>query len=213
MNSNEMQGDYSEALGAPDASEGRSTGELIEVLGDDMDRCFEAVMHAIKTGEKLDGGGVEVAPDYEFHARQFIRSVLAFFEGASFTMRVWAVAHLMRKDEISDEERWIAMERRFELEDNGHIAERTAKITLTRMIKFTFTLMDRLHGVPPRLDTSNEWWSCLQQSIRVRDRLMHPRQPSDLDVSVEEVIAASKAEVGFRMLVGGYPNATLPPLE
>jgi hypothetical protein len=185
-----------------DSSDDRSTGEVIEVLGDDIDRCFEAVMKCIKEGKKLDDGCTELLPDYDFHARQFIRSVFAFLEGAAFVVRVWAAAHLDRLNRIEQDELLTALEMRSDLDGTGQVVTTKAKIPMSRMLKFTFALLDRLHEGPPKLDTSQEWWSCLQSSMRVRDRIMHPKLPSDLDVSVEEVVSASKAEVGFRMLVG-----------
>ncbi|MFY9327502.1 MAG: hypothetical protein WAO76_05705, partial [Georgfuchsia sp.] len=50
---------------------------------------------------------------------------------------------------------------------------------------------------PSKFDPSSEWWGCLKKTIKVRDRLMHPRMPLDIDISDEEVVDALKATEGF----------------
>jgi hypothetical protein len=41
----------------------------------------------------------------------------------------------------------------------------------------------------------------LRESVRVRDRLMHPRMPEDLDVSPKELIKALRAKNGLDELL------------
>jgi hypothetical protein len=55
-----------------------------------------------------------------------------------------------------------------------------------------------------KFDPSTEWWSCLQSSIKVRDRHMHPKLPGDVDVSGAEIVAALKAYEGFKQQVMYY---------
>ncbi|HVY81623.1 MAG TPA: hypothetical protein VG994_11615 [Steroidobacteraceae bacterium] len=45
------------------AGDDRSTGEVIEVLGDDIHRCFDALMKCVNEGKKLEDGCTEVLPD------------------------------------------------------------------------------------------------------------------------------------------------------
>lgn len=54
------------------------------------------------------------------------------------------------------------------------------------------------------MDFSSEWWSSLKKSIKVRDRLMHPRMPNDLDVSDDEVQDTIKAMEGFTKIIYRY---------
>lgn len=70
-------------------------------------------------------------------------------------------------------------------------------ITNSANIRFAFTLLERAHGYPSQFDASSEWWFCFRESTKVRDRLMHPRMPEDLDVSGDEIIKALKAKNGF----------------
>jgi hypothetical protein len=117
-------------------------------------------------------------------------------------------------DKISDEERLMAFERRFELNDAGELVEKAAKITLVRNIKFTFKLLNRVHSTETSLE-KQDWWAPFLRSIKVRDRLTHPRMPADLDVSGDEVVDIFRTETGFRELLSTYSRlaSKLPPLE
>ena len=64
----------------------RTTKDLIEKLGDDVDRSHAALIAVIDEGE-LDADGA-VSADYEFEARQLIRSIFAYIEAVTFSVKV-----------------------------------------------------------------------------------------------------------------------------
>ena len=67
-----------------------------------------------------------------------------------------------------------------------------------------FALTEKAYRIPAQFDPSVEWWSCLGTAIKIRDRLMHPRMPDDLDISPEELIKTIKAKNGFEKLLMRY---------
>jgi hypothetical protein len=82
--------------------------------------------------------------------------------------------------------------------------ERPALINLSRNIRFAFRLYEKVFDHKPKFDVEARWWGCLQRSIKVRDRLTHPRDPEDLDVLAKELIEALEARQGFRELLQAY---------
>lgn len=77
------------------------------------------------------------------------------------------------------------------------------KISLEENVKFSFRLVDKARErKTPTLDTSKQWWSDFKEATKVRDRLMHPRLPRDLDISPDEVVLITRVESGFRELMG-----------
>ena len=157
-------------------------------------------MDAIEA-QKDDEDGI----DYEFEARQLIRAIFAFIEGLTFSIKIRAAYHGMRRGAgISDPERYFAGEISHALDEKGEIVERPAMINLSRNIRFAFALYEKAFNIPKQFDASAEWWSRLQRSIKVRDRLTHPRMPADVDVSIDEVIDALKAHEGFTNLLTTY---------
>jgi hypothetical protein len=139
-----------------------------------------------------------VAADYEFHARNLIRSILAYIEAVTFSVKVSSVEKCLNSGiEVSDHERYLSIEIDSELNDNGEIIERPAKLRLASNVRFAFRLFQKASSKPTKFDPKSEWWSCLKETIRVRDRLTHPRMPEDIDISGDEIIKALKAMEGF----------------
>ena len=94
-------------------------------------------------------------------------------------------------------ERYFATDTEYELSDRGKIVESVAKISLARNIRFALALNRKAHKVSEPFDPSIEWWSCLKEAIKIRDRLTHPKMPGNLDVSGDEIVKALKAKKGF----------------
>lgn len=173
----------------------RTTREVIEILGEDCDRCHAELVAAIDDGEVCEG---HVEADYEYHARQFIRAIFAYIEAVTFSVKAWSAGYCMENDiDITPQERYFATDTEYELNDRGEVVETVAKISLARNIRFALSMNRKAHGVSQSFDASVEWWSCMKKAIRVRDRLTHPKMPGDLDVSGDDIVDALKAKAGF----------------
>ncbi len=176
--------------------EERTTQELILTLDDDYFRCYRNILQSFDDGTIDDEGNLDA--DYEFHARQLIRAAFAYIEGLTFSVKITAANMcLQRGIEISPAERYMAAEVEYELNDKGEVVECPARIRLTQSIRFAFALIEKAQNVTAQFDASGQWWSCLKQAIRVRDRLMHPRMHQDLDVSSDELLTVINAKQGF----------------
>jgi hypothetical protein len=176
--------------------EERSTRELIELLGQDCHRCHSELVASFDAG-KVDSDG-NLNADYEFHARQLIRAVFAYIEAVTFSVKASAAWHCMQQGiDITPQERYFATDTEYELNDRGELVEAVAKISLARNIRFALSLNRKARKVSEPFQPSVEWWSCLKESIRIRDRLTHPKMPGDLDILPEEIIKVLKAKDGF----------------
>lgn len=179
----------------------RTTGELIERLGSDVDRCHRELIQCIDSGVRNDDG--TISADYEYHARQLIRAILAYIEGITFSVKISSVHKCLESGiEVTDHERCVAVEVDTDLNDKGEVVERPAKLRLASNIRFALRLLERANDGTLRFDPSAAWWADLRKTIAVRDRLTHPRLPEDIDVSPDEVIAALRAKVGFEIAPG-----------
>ncbi len=186
----------------------RTTRELMELLGQDCDRCHAELVASIDAGEVDADGNVDA--DHDFHARQLVRAVFAYIEATTFSVKAWSAWRCMEEDiEITPQERYFATDTEHELNDRGEIVEAVAKISLSRNIRFALALNRKAHKVPEPFDASVEWWSCMKEAIRIRDRLTHPKLPGDLDVSGDDIVKVLKAKNGFEAEVLRFadPNA------
>ncbi|QLK46775.1 hypothetical protein DR996_17095 [Vibrio owensii] len=181
----------------------RSTGELILTLNEDFERCYTNVLKDLDEGEKQEDGST--IADHEFNARQLVRAGFAYIEGVSFSLKVAAIDDAIENGiELSQAEIDFAFEVSHQLNDKGNIVEVSAHINLTRNIKFAFTLYSKAHRLDKSFDAGLTWWSDLRKAIKVRDRLMHPRSPEDLDIEPSEVITVVSAVRGFESLLAEY---------
>lgn len=176
----------------------------MEQLGEDCDRCHAQLIACIDTGVVDDDGSVHA--DYEFYARQLIRAVFAYIEATTFSVKAWSAAHCMEQGiDITPQERYFATDTEYELNERGDVVEAVAKIPLARNIRFTLAMNRKAHGVGQPFDASVEWWACLRDAIKIRDRLTHPKMPGDLDVDGDDIVKLLKARRGFQdeiLLVG-----------
>lgn len=188
----------------------RTTSEVIELLGKDCDRSHEELMAVIDAGIRDADGNIEA--EYEYKARQFVRAVFAYIEAITFSVKASSAWRCMESEiDISPQERYFATDTEYELNDRGEVIETVAKISLARNIRFAFALNRRAHYVAKPFDPSVEWWCCLKEAIRIRDRLTHPKWPADLNVSGDEIVKVIKAKTGFEeelLRFGGADAAT-----
>lgn len=177
--------------------EERTTAELIETLGDDVDRCFRGMDGSFKRGKKNPDGTINAK--YEYHARQLIRAIFAFIEAVTFSMKLHAAdQYITSGGELTDAERLFVLETEYYLKENGETGERPARIRLTDNIRFAFALQEKSLDLKEKFNANVDWWASLRLSIRVRDRLTHPKWPEHVDVAPDEVITALKAFNGFK---------------
>ncbi|MDH5446646.1 MAG: hypothetical protein OEY52_13925 [Gammaproteobacteria bacterium] len=185
----------------------RTTVELLLELDSDYQRCCNKITKLLDEGERDENGNTFAETDFD--ARQLIRSTFAYIEGAMFVLKVEASFNAEEKGvELTDQQQQFIFERSFSLNNKGDICENNAKISLTKNIKFAFSVFSEANEVDNILDTKSDWWSKLKSSIKVRDRLTHPRYHADLDVTPKEVIDAVTAKVGFDETLHAIINAS-----
>jgi hypothetical protein len=116
----------------------------------------------------------------------------------TFSIKAWSAGFCLEKGiDITPQERYFATDTEYELNDRGEVVETKSRIPLARNIRFALAILRKAHGIEESFDASVEWWGCLKNAIRVRDRLTHPKLPGDLDVSGEDILNALKAKEGF----------------
>lgn len=183
-------------------AEESTTAKLIEALQEDVDRCFELVKQQLDVATRIEGG---IEADYEFAARQLVRAVFAFFEGMTFSLKMKGLQSCVENGlQVSEADRLMCAETRYELNEKGEIVERTAMLPLSKNLRFALSIYERGTHQRQCFDPSAQWWSSFQKSVLVRNRLTHPRMPDDLDVTPDELIAAMGAHVGFVALLAKY---------
>ena len=83
----------------------------------------------------------------------------------------------------------------FRLDDNGEIKYEKAKLSLASHLQFAFGMYAKAGGVKYALPKGEAGWEKLRLSIRIRDRITHPKRASDLNVTQDEAKTVMAAYV------------------
>lgn len=132
-------------------------------------------------------------------SRRYVRNAVAFVEGVTAAMGRVALADVEAGiPNFSQGEIAILRGLRYELDDEGEPRAVPNYQKLTRLVRFSFAILARTYGLRFSLDVQGDGWRCLRSTVRVRNRLLHPRVTEDLNVSTQELREASRAVTWFR---------------
>ena len=137
------------------------------VLKDDFDRAKLAVT---------------VDPS-EFHKRSLVRAAFALIEGFSFHLRQVTLATLKDTSFLTEGDRAILREERYQLSANGTPETRDNFQRTLPMILFSLRVYAKNHGAAFTPDTSDSGWNCLRKAVDIRDRVTHPKALGDLQIT------------------------------
>jgi hypothetical protein len=165
----------------------RAAHRVLEELSVELRNELDLVM---KSDKKDDAGAIRV--DSQAERRILIRSIFSYIEAITYSVKALILSD-PDSARLSRGEKMFAAELAYELRTNGDVASRPAKIPLTSNLKFTFKIFSKVFENWTELDTSGLGWECLLRSVKVRDRITHPKTSSDLLVSDEQVIEANHA--------------------
>jgi hypothetical protein len=118
--------------------------------------------------------------------RNFVRAVFAAIEGI-----LWSVqGELLNTAErvLTEAERHYLKDESVRLNDKGKVEISKAKTTLAQRVYLVTSLVARVRP-ECTVDLESAGWRDLQNSLKLRDRLTHPKLRSDLDISDGEVDA------------------------
>lgn len=157
------------------------TGEMVDVmlktLIDDIRVCSSKMVRA------------EDAP---FWRRMYARNLFAYVEGSSSMLRVVGTALICEGKDTSIPVTKLALlqDSQFIIERNGKLREDRQRQTTLSHIAFTLRTVADLLGVEKVFvdqQFGENGWNKFQQAIKIRDRLTHPKNHSDLEISLKEL--------------------------
>ena len=124
--------------------------------------------------------------------RLIVRSAFAAIEATAYTLKRLAIVgamvlRLQNKETLTEEEKVLCREERYELGGNGEVETKKAKLTFVPNLRFSFKAFAKAWDIVFVLDTNAPKWKQLVNSVAVRDRLMHPKRLADLEVTDTEV--------------------------
>jgi hypothetical protein len=139
------------------------------------------------------------AGDTPERRRRFIRNGIALVEGATAAMRRIALADVEAGvGNFNPGEIAILTGKIYELNDEGDVRSVPHAQKLARLVRFSCAVHARTYGAPFTLKVDGDGWRCFRETVVVRNRLTHPKTPSDLVVNDAEL---ENADIAFGWFV------------
>jgi hypothetical protein len=123
-----------------------------------------------------------------FWGRTIVRSLFAGIEGLCYCNKQIALAAAALKNiDLTSAEVAMLREESYRLNDKGEVESIKSKLGTVPNLAFSLRMLARARGGSYQIDTTSAGWQAFKTSIRVRDRITHPKDASDLQVTKEEV--------------------------
>lgn len=130
--------------------------------------------------------------------RSVARASFAFIEGIIYQVKKKALEQYKSNKEIfSIGEFSLLNEISFEIDDAGKVKERQKFISTIPNIKFTFTAFAKAFACDFTIDYGKKGWACLDKAYKIRNRLMHPKNINELQISKEDLKTIAYASNWF----------------
>jgi hypothetical protein len=179
---------------------------MYSVLKEDVIKCVN---------KALEEGLTE--QDEQFWRRMIVRSTFSYIEGVTYRMKQQAYeAHQVfekYKDHpatnFTSAELAFMVEEDHELNDKGEIVTVRAKIPITKSIRLAFKVYARANFCDYELATGDHRWDSFKKGLKIRDRLMHPKNVHDLTVTDDDFDILIDTITWFEQNIKGLFQATL----
>jgi hypothetical protein len=148
------------------------------------------------------GGDLAYSPEdiaQQRYRRAYVRAAFALVEGTVFSLkRILLEAVQVFDGSLDAGERAMLEEQEYQLQNDGTVRTKRAFLRVADNIRFTLGLGPKVFGIPVVVDYSGRGWAGLKVGIQVRNRLVHPKSPSDLEVSDEELSSVAAGVEWFK---------------
>ena len=166
-----------------------------------VDTVVEKTEEVIKLAAVLVADLDEATPDLssDRHRRAYVRAVFAHVEGTLSGLKEILVEYGdLFGSRFSTGEAALLAEEAYGLKDDGSIRITQSFLRVAENVRFTLALAAKVSGSPTSVRYDDQGWAGFKESIRIRNRLMHPRSVADLSVSDAELLATNSARAWYK---------------
>jgi hypothetical protein len=151
---------------------------------------------ALLCQDVAEADALRAALDTQFHRRNYVRAHFAFLDGFSFSLRQSALKYfesdLLERTETHVAEMALLYEQSPTLTDTGKLQLQPLRMSFLPHLAFTLRLLAEKAKI--NIDFfGDDRWNGLRQAVRIRHRLTHPKDESDLSVTDEDLKTIGRA--------------------
>lgn len=144
---------------------------------------------------------------HEFAARTMVRTMAAEFEAKLYLLQQ-LLLQLHRKDSINlkPEEIVLLQGQTYAIGHGGKVISSPKFLKFQDSLLFTAHVWSRCYKHTVFANTSDPRWQHVLTYLKVRNRLMHPKQRADLDISEAEIESLNRAQDWLREYFQSFFN-------
>jgi len=124
----------------------------------------------------------------EFWSRSLIRLCVSLFEAEVFILKKNLLKYCNEYNvSIKPEISTLLTGIKYEINENGKVVERYLQTKMVSDIKFVYDQLKEIRSFKLKNTFSDPRWQCIAQTVKVRNRLAHPKLIEEQVVSESEV--------------------------
>lgn len=133
-----------------------------------------------------------------FWSRSLIRLTVTFFESEIFILKKNLLKHCEEnRISLSVQVTTLLNGKKYEIDDQGRVKEQYLQIKLSNDIKFTYAQIINIRDFRLKSEFSDIRWNKIAKTIKVRNRLTHPKKIEDQVVTQDEITECMQAYFWF----------------
>lgn len=131
--------------------------------------------------------------DSQFARRALIRAAFAFIEGYMYSLREPVfraiAARNFQTNRFEITKLSLLLDATGRVDDKGRIKSEPNRMPFLNHCAFIFRCAAEHNGQDPSERFSDHQWDQLRKAIKIRDRITHPKQPKDLEITDADIEA------------------------
>jgi hypothetical protein len=124
---------------------------------------------------------MESAPT-DSHRREFVRATCSAIEAQSWQLKMYVIENVLTKKTASVHDISALKEESYAINDKGKIYVQPKGYSLKVGLRLVYSILKR-HSVPVHIDFDSADWKNIDDAVKIRNRVMHPKSMADISVS------------------------------
>ncbi len=138
----------------------------------------------------------------QFWRRTIVRTIFALVEGISHQYKKVALQiSEITQVEFSDAEITLLKELSYSLNARGEADTSKAKLRTVDNMLFSIKMFAKSCSQNFDIDKSGNDWQCFKNALKIRDRITHPKNIADLEITDDEMPTILNAGAWFTLII------------
>ncbi len=131
----------------------------------------------------------------------YVRSVFAMIEGTIHCVKELEFAEAYKQGKASIPEFVALKECGIEIKDNGKIRESDKFVPTVNNLRFMSRMFHKIFNKELDLGNGTTSWENFKKAVKIRNRVTHPKESGDLNITQEELKTIKSVNVWFNSIV------------